>query len=289
MMDTEAEHFCQKYLYRILTVALIVFVTLQLFPSPSDSAPGGSSYHLGSRLINGTISTIATTTTTTTSSSTTPSPVFWDTAYQSGGYKLWDSGRPDADFIDAALREIQSSSSNSKRVLEIGCGTGENLLYFQQLGSWDCYCVELSQVALSKLQAKPHGSRIHAFLGNVAHDDLPLDFEQFDVILLRSVLYHLTSVEKRTTLRKLRQLLAKRGVVVDKEYDAAKNRATQSEYNREHGGAAIHLGPNFSIDTREMVEMFEIEKFEKLDVRTSNCTSLTLPHGFVHCVLMVFK
>lgn len=176
-------------------------------------------------------------------------------------------------------------------MLEIGCGTGENLLYFANLGDdWDCYCIDLSGVALSMLSNKKNGgNKIHAFRGNFPFDTLPSGWDDFDVILMRSVMYHQTNQIKRAAMRKMFTLLKDKGVVVDKEYDPVRNQAVQDQYNMEHGETTARLGPLHTIKTEELIDMYVEERYAKLDVRSSNCEAMKVSQHFVYCMLMVFR
>src|SRR5512136_3030538 len=71
---------------------------------------------------------------------------FFDSAYR--GTPPWDIGRPQKEFIDLVRRgEIRGS------VLDIGCGSGDNALFFAQEGleSWG---IDSSPLAIQKAQEK---------------------------------------------------------------------------------------------------------------------------------------
>ena len=179
-------------------------------------------------------------------------------------------------------------------MLEIGCGTGENILYFANLGDdWDCYCIDLSSVALSMLSKKLNrGNKIQTFRGNFAFDTLPPDWKNFDIILMRSVMYHQINQNKRAMMRKMLPLLKDKGVVVDKEYDQEKNQAVQDEFNKDNqvqNRERLSLGPLFPLKTEELIDMYVKERYATLDVRSSNCVAMKVPQHFVYCMLMVFK
>ncbi|MCZ7391853.1 MAG: hypothetical protein ABOK23_03925 [Candidatus Methanoperedens sp.] len=52
---------------------------------------------------------------------------FFDSAYE--GIPPWDIGRPQNEFI-----RLAEDGEISGRVLDVGCGTGENALYLAGLG-----------------------------------------------------------------------------------------------------------------------------------------------------------
>ena len=71
---------------------------------------------------------------------------FFDSAYQ--GIPPWDIGRPQKEFIDLVRRgEI------SGPVLDIGCGSGDNALFFAQAG-FEAWGIDSSPLAIQKAQQK---------------------------------------------------------------------------------------------------------------------------------------
>ena len=71
---------------------------------------------------------------------------FFDSAYR--GTPPWDIGRPQKEFIDLVQgREISGS------VLDIGCGSGDNALFFAQAG-FDVWGIDSSPLAIQKAQQK---------------------------------------------------------------------------------------------------------------------------------------
>jgi cyclopropane fatty-acyl-phospholipid synthase-like methyltransferase len=71
---------------------------------------------------------------------------FFDSAYR--GTPPWDIGRPQKEFIELVRRgEITRS------VLDIGCGSGDNALFFAQEG-FDVWGIDSSSLAIQKAQEK---------------------------------------------------------------------------------------------------------------------------------------
>lgn len=70
----------------------------------------------------------------------------FDTVYQ--GTPPWDIGRPQQAFIDlAAAGEVTGS------VLDVGCGTGENALFFAEQGH-DVLGIDTAALAIQKAEEK---------------------------------------------------------------------------------------------------------------------------------------
>ena len=78
---------------------------------------------------------------------------FFDSAYR--GTPPWDIGRPQKEFIDLVRRgEITGS------VLDIGCGSGDNALFFAQEG-FDVWGIDSSPLAIQKAREKVSTTRTH--------------------------------------------------------------------------------------------------------------------------------
>jgi len=74
---------------------------------------------------------------------------FFDTAYQ--GTPPWEIGRPQKEFVDLVRRgELRGS------VLDIGCGTGENALFFAAEGH-EVWGIDAVPLAIQKAEEKAAG------------------------------------------------------------------------------------------------------------------------------------
>lgn len=103
-----------------------------------------------------------------------------------------------------------------RRVLDIGCGAGNNILKLLQFVSpFDCDLVDLSQPMLEKAReriAAADTGAIHTFQGDFRDVDLPK--QGYDVILAAAVLHHLRDDRDwETTFRKIYRLTAPGGSV----------------------------------------------------------------------------
>jgi len=96
-----------------------------------------------------------------------------------------------------------------KRVLEIGCASGQTLNYLKERGAEYTAGVERSPEAAALARARAL-SRV--IVGDIETLDLDLEPASFDLLIAGHVLEHLT--DPWQTLRKLRQLLKNRGQLV---------------------------------------------------------------------------
>jgi ubiquinone/menaquinone biosynthesis C-methylase UbiE len=71
---------------------------------------------------------------------------FFNEAYR--GSPPWDIGRPQAEFV-----RVAQEGGIRDRVLDVGCGTGENAIFFASLAS-EVWGVDLAPLAIQKARAK---------------------------------------------------------------------------------------------------------------------------------------
>ena len=93
----------------------------------------------------------------------------WDQRY-SNGELPWDSGKPDLHL----RRVIEEQSIKPGKALEIGCGTGTNLIWLAKRG-FEMTGLDLSRTAIAKAEAKAVAARIncHLIVGGFLADQIP--------------------------------------------------------------------------------------------------------------------
>ncbi len=127
-----------------------------------------------------------------------------------------------AATIDAPLamelitRAAVSCTANIRRVLDIGCGAGNNTLKLLQYASpFDCDLIDLSQPMLERAHeriSEINAGKIRTFQGDFRSIDLP--DQRYDVILAAAVLHHLRDDQDwEMTFRKIYRLTAPGGSV----------------------------------------------------------------------------
>jgi ubiquinone/menaquinone biosynthesis C-methylase UbiE len=88
---------------------------------------------------------------------------FFNEAYR--GTPPWDIGRPQAEFV-----KIARDGTIRGRVLDVGCGTGENAIFFASLAS-EAWGVDLAPLAIEKARKKAleRNARVRFEVGDALH------------------------------------------------------------------------------------------------------------------------
>jgi ubiquinone/menaquinone biosynthesis C-methylase UbiE len=118
---------------------------------------------------------------------------FFNEAYR--GSPPWDIGRPQAEFVRIARKgEIRG------RVLDIGCGTGENAIFFAGLGL-ETWGLDAAPLAIQKAKGKAleRAARVNFTLGDALH--LEKLGQRFDTVT-DCGLFHTFSDDQRSIFEK---------------------------------------------------------------------------------------
>lgn len=117
---------------------------------------------------------------------------YFDQAYE--GVPPWDIGRPQAEFV-----RLEEAGELRGRVLDVGCGTGENVLYLAARGH-PAWGIDSSPRAIEKARQKAAGRDLEAIL--LVHDALRLaDLGVTVDTVIDSGLFHALSDEERSIYR----------------------------------------------------------------------------------------
>ncbi len=113
---------------------------------------------------------------------------FFDSAYK--GIPPWDIGRPQKEFV-----RLAEEGEISGRVLDVGCGTGENALYHASVG-FEVWGIDAAPSAIKKAKekAKKRGIKVNFMAGDALR--LQLLQNKFDTII-DCGLFHVFSDEER--------------------------------------------------------------------------------------------
>ncbi|MDD5159833.1 MAG: class I SAM-dependent methyltransferase [Sulfuricurvum sp.] len=126
--------------------------------------------------------------------------------------KTFYQDKPDGYFTSVRfdLLSLIPNENKNKKMLEIGAGGGDTLLYAKQHGyASHIYGIDLCQIENSY----QNNSQFDQFIiGDVENIDLPFDEASFDVIICGDVLEHL--LDPYSLVKKLKQLLTPNGILI---------------------------------------------------------------------------
>ena len=117
----------------------------------------------------------------------------------------WDIGRPQRVFI-----ELEKQNKLKGKILDVGCGTGENALFLAQKG-YELYGIDLSSTAIKKAHQKCTERNLKATFKT--HDALKLDQlgGVFDVALDCGLFHCFTDTERSIFVEQLYNVLTPQG------------------------------------------------------------------------------
>lgn len=138
-----------------------------------------------------------------------------------------------------------SCTANIRRVLDIGCGAGNNTLkLLQHVSPFDCDLVDLSQPMLERAHeriSKINVGETRTFQGDFRKVDLP--DRRYDVILAAAVLHHLRDDQDwEMAFRKFYRLLAPGGSVWITDLVSHETESVQSMMWNRYGEYLCTLG-----------------------------------------------
>jgi tRNA (cmo5U34)-methyltransferase len=156
-----------------------------------------------------------------------------------------------AATIDAPLamelitHAAASCTVNIRKVLDIGCGAGNNTLKLLQYASpFDCDLIDLSQPMLERAHARiaaVNKGGIRTFQGDFRTVDLP--DQGYDVILAAAVLHHLRDDQDwETAFRKIHKLTAPGGSVWITDFVSHETESVQNMMWNRYGKYLDALG-----------------------------------------------
>lgn len=134
--------------------------------------------------------------------------IHWNAVYRKGDIP-WDSNRPDPELVSL----VNSGLIKGKKALEVGCGTGTNVIYLSKKG-FDAVGVDISQVAVIMADEKAAENNVRPRL--YAADVLDLSFlkEKFDLVFDRGCFHHLATEDRQVYVKQVSSKLKKGGYLL---------------------------------------------------------------------------
>lgn len=121
------------------------------------------------------------------------------------GTPPWDIGRPQAEFV-----RLAESGQIHGKVLDVGCGTGENAIYFSQFGT-DVWGVDSAPLAIDKARrkAEARGARVRFEVEDALH--LERLGAKFDAVTDCGLFHAFTDRERSLFVESLRSAMEEHG------------------------------------------------------------------------------
>ena len=95
------------------------------------------------------------------------------------------------EWIEILERHIKENNPEGKKILDLGCGTGKNLLKLSE--KYECSGLDLSEEMLKRAKIRLKGKNVPLFLGDMRAFDTG---EKYDIIFsFFDTVNHLTSTE----------------------------------------------------------------------------------------------
>ena len=150
--------------------------------------------------------------------------------------------------MDLITQAAKTATPHAKRILDVGCGAGNNTLkLLQMINPLDCDMVDLSQPMLERAKQRisaVNKGRVRLFQEDIRTVDLPED--NYDIILAAMVLHHLRDDQDwEDTFQKLYDLTAPGGSIWIADFVSHENPLMQEimwgrygKYLESMGGAA---------------------------------------------------
>jgi len=166
--------------------------------------------------------------------------------------QLWQTVWGDQQYFGPVHRHILEhlvctvSSLNVRSVLDVGCGSGDNLAALASLGRYELTGVDISQEALTL--ARPRVPSACLFLLDIEHQSLP---EQFDLVVCIQVVEHL--LDDMAALRNIARA-ARRYVLISTIQ--GRMRASELAIGHVRNYSAVELGSKLELAGLEVMKMW---------------------------------
>lgn len=135
----------------------------------------------------------------------------WDKIFKKWkNYKYYDLFQPHKDLPFIIQ---QCKKEKVKRVLDLGCGVGRNLIEFAK-HKFEVYGIDLSETAIKLLKKLLQKLKLKAFLtvGNI-YDELPYKDNFFDCVVCVQTLQHGTETQIKFAIKEIKRVLKPKGLI----------------------------------------------------------------------------
>jgi len=184
----------------------------------------------------------------------------WELSYKDNTHlSIW----PWTDMVSYVMRYIQPPKSKNFKVLELGCGAGANIPFFQALGV-DYYSMDGSASIINQLVKKFPDLNNKLLVGDFTKE-LPFDIK-FDLIVDRAALTHNSETAIKYCLHNIKEQLKNEGKFIgidwfsDKHSDFQLGQKIQGDqYSRQDfkSGQFIGVGLVHFSNKKHLLKLFK--------------------------------
>jgi SAM-dependent methyltransferase len=109
---------------------------------------------------------------------------------------------------------FDKSSFKNKRICDVGCGDGRNMLLLKQCG-FDVYGVEITKKIVDKVISNLNNVNINADVRVGTNDNIPFDDEYFDFLLSWNACYYMgNNIDFANHVKEFSRVLKKGGYLI---------------------------------------------------------------------------
>lgn len=114
-------------------------------------------------------------------------------------------------FKNSAVKEYNKTHTEKQKLLELGFGSGINLLHGAIQG-YDVYGIDISEDAINYAKNLFQKNNMHASFYNASTDNMPFEDNFFDVIMESGLLVCLDKNQYLNTISEIQRILKKDGL-----------------------------------------------------------------------------
>lgn len=177
---------------------------------------------------------------------------YWDEIYSHQKHlSIW----PWTDLVSLFMRYAKVHSQS--RILELGCGAGANIPFFQNLGA-DYHAIEGSQVIVDQLHEKYEHLKERIIQGNFSQPYF--DGEKFDVIVDRASVTNSQSEVLENIVGLIREKLRPGGMFIGVDWYSTENTQFSRGETIDQWTRIYNDGPFAGVGTVGFSDLHRLEK-----------------------------
>lgn len=177
-------------------------------------------------------------------------------------------GEYQISLSDIIRNSINLFDNNYNKILDLGCGTGRNSLFFAQHG-FEVFASDISKKSIEALKNKMHRKNVSNInIYNFGFENILFEEKFFDVVVCTSVLHHARLKDIEKGMKEIYRVLKPKGCLIldilSKE-DSSYGLGEMVEENTFIGSREGEEGiPHHYTDIKELKKL--LKKFNDIDI-----------------------